>query len=400
MSLLRGIWNDGQAINTPEQQRPIDVSAAADDRVFELLFTPGANQKKVIPLIEESLTIIPRLLVLPGVTNGTVKVQPCQLIAGDATNAQAVDLSANLQTALQSALVGANSSGSTRIDLLYATVSRSVPAAIGSPPAGSAYAGIGLASTGTGAQQSRSIKDVSSGSVSTQTINIYDVPTVALTILAGTPGGGAPSLPADSASAFNFSLATLTIATGYTSGAAITQSLITPLWTGGYVPSGRVRLIRHGSLVDKAPGTTGKATTPLSDRWPSVNRMVIPVVVTATSQTITLDDSIDWRQRIITIRAMRPFSDGTNTAMKALENTGHIPGVNVNVTFGPAVTTGLAGSSGQIIGSDGTPYWQFKMGSGGGTALVAVYQTQVLLSGTAASDVWWFDIDYTDQFVF
>lgn len=386
MSSSNRVFNVGASARASDFQKASDISSAADDRAMEILVTPGAAQKKIVPLSEESLTVAPRLLIVGQDTDGTlangkVRVRPAHFVAGVLSDPNAIGLAGKLDALLDSAVFGNNISGSTRTDLLYATLS------------------YGAAITASVRQ-----KPTAGGAPVSTTLTVENDITLTLGIVAGvsstTP---AASLPADSGSGktavYNFALAAVSIANGF-SGGAVNQAAITALWNGGYVPSNRVRLIRHGSLVDKAGGTTGKATTPLSDRWPSINRMVIPVVVTATSQTITLDDSIDWRQRIITIRAMRPFTDGTNTAMKALENPAHIPGVNVNVTFGPAVTTGLAGSSGQIIGSDGTPYWQFKMGSGGGTALVAVYQTQVLLSGTAASDVWWFDIDYTDQFVF
>lgn len=381
-------WNGnvGASWRASDAQQIADIASAADDRAMEILATPGAAQKKIIPLSEESLTLVPRQLVVGKDTDGTlanglVRVRPSYFEAGVLSDPNTIGIAGKVDANLDSGAFLNNSSGSTRTDLLYATLSY-----------------------GAAITQSVRQKPTSGGQPISTNLVIDNVITITLGIVAGvsstTP---AASLPADSGAGklavYNFALAAVSIANGF-SGGAINQAAITPLWNGGFVPSGRVRLIRHGSLVDKTTGTTGKATTPLSDRWPSINRMVVPVVVTATSQTIILDDSIDWRQRIITIRAMRPFTDGTNTAMKALENTAHIPGVNANVTFGPACTSGLAGSAGQIIGSDATPYWQFKMGTGGGTALVAVYQTQTLLSGTAASDVWWFDIDYTDQFVF
>jgi hypothetical protein len=261
VSLLRGVWNDGQALTTPELQRPNDVGAGADDRLLEVLYPPGSNQKTIIPLLA-SFAATP-LLIVPGVTNGTLKLQPCQLVAGDATNQQAIDLSVNLQAALQSALIASNSSGSTRVDLLYATISRTVPANIGSPPAGAAYAGLGVASTGTGAQQARSVKDVSSGIVTTQTINIYDVPTVTLTVLQGTPGSGAPSLPADSSTAFNFSLATISIATGYTSGTAINQAWVMATWLAAIMtaPSINVQSSVSSSSLPNATVPKGRICT-------------------------------------------------------------------------------------------------------------------------------------------
>jgi len=256
MSLLRGTWNDGEAITTVELNRPNDVSANADDRVLEALFTPGATQKRLIPL--SLSTTDHTLMVVPGGTSGSVALKPCVLVAGHPTTSTAIKMSATLLASLDSNLVGANSSGSTRIDLLYATVSRTTPATIGSPATGVAYTGLGIADVGTGATVSRTVKDVSSGNVSTQSISIYDVPTITLTILAGTPGSGvAPALPSDSGSAYNFSLSKITVANGYTSGTAISASNLTQEWTQATLPVQLVKF-QQDVVTSDAPIVTYK----------------------------------------------------------------------------------------------------------------------------------------------
>jgi hypothetical protein len=263
MSLLRGTWNNGQSITVPELNRPLDVSANADDRVYESLFTPGATQKRLIPL--DLTTTDHTKMVVPGSTSGSVALKPCTLVAGDPSVTTAIKMSATLLASLDSTLIGSNSSGLTRIDLLYATIARSTPASIGSPGTGVAYAGIGVADPGTGAQQSRTVKDTTSGTVTTQTINIYDVPTITLTVLAGTPGSGAPSLPADGASAYNFALAQITVANGFTSGSAISAGNIAQEWTQARIPHFLVRGLEDGTRSVSAlviDGTGGQTVTP------------------------------------------------------------------------------------------------------------------------------------------
>lgn len=265
MSLLRGTWNNGQSITVPELNRPLDVSANADDRVYESLFTPGATQKRLIPL--DLTTTDHTKMVVPGGTSGSVALKPCTLVAGDPSVTTAIKMSATLLASLDSTLIGSNSSGLTRIDLLYATIARSTPASIGSPGTGVAYAGIGVADPGTGAQQSRTVKDTTSGTVTTQTINIYDVPTITLTVLAGTPGSGAPSLPADGASAYNFALAQITVANGFTSGSAISAGNIAQEWTQAKIPHFLVRGLEDGTRSVSAlvaDGTGGQTVTPVA----------------------------------------------------------------------------------------------------------------------------------------
>lgn len=404
MSLDRPIWNDGQGVATPDLQRSCTDVGAVDDRVFEAILTPGITQKKIAPLIEEAAGINPHLLAIPSPTAGAVRMQPAELVAGapggTALAQQQVSLAANVQAPIDSALIAANSSGVTRYDLVYATLNRSVVA------------------TGT-----RKIKSAVDGSLSSQNVNLADAPAVTLGIVQGFLTGATPptlaqiaaALPADTNpssstfGSFNFAVAVVTVANGYASAGTIFQNAnggttyLSQAWFGGFLQSSRVRLARYGSLVDKASGTLGQATTPIGGgRFCNVSRMFVPVIVTATSQTITLDDVIDWRQRIVKIWAIRCATTGANTAGRAWENPNAIPTAggsgSVQLQTGPFFTMGTAQAYGQVFGQDATPYWQFRVNTG--NVLQALYQTQALASGTAASDVWWFDIDYTDQLIF
>lgn len=243
MSGVRKNYNDGEALNTIDFNLTTQAQAAADDRAFAALFADASNSKRVWPLADTDYD--GANLVVTGSTIGTLSLLPCTLIAGNSTNPRAVELSATLESALQSDLVAANSSGSTRVDLIYATIQRTSPSTLASAPTGTAYAGkngVDLRSYPS-AIASRTVKSPTSGSVTTQTITVVQIPTITLNILQGTPGGGAPSLPADTAPTgavtdgiYNFSLATLSVANGYTSGGSINQSDITPTWTKATIP--------------------------------------------------------------------------------------------------------------------------------------------------------------------
>lgn len=401
MSTTRPIWNDGQGLTTPDLQRPCDTVGGADDRAHEVLLTPGTVQKKVLPLSEESLTLNPRLLAIPssaGLTpagiNGAVRVMPFSFIAGTAANTQQISLTGNTFAAIDTTAIGSNSSGSIRYDLVYATLTRQVTVSA-----------------------SRRIKSASDGSVSSQTINLADAPTITLNINVGfLTGATAPTnaqilaaLPADTTTSFSVALTFVTVANGYSSGTTLFQSssggttYLTQCWPGGYIQSSRVRLARYGSLVDKNAGTTGQATTPIGgSRFINMNRLLVPVTVTAISQTIQLDDVIDWRQRILTIKAVRCTTTNTNVAGRAWENPNALPtasgGGTVQIICGPFFTMGTAQAYAQVFGQDATPYWNFRVNTS--NVLQALYMTQPLASGSAASDVWWMDIEYTDQFIF
>jgi hypothetical protein len=314
MSSTRNIWNDGQGLATPDLQRSADAAAAADDRVFEVLTSPGSVQKKILPLSEETATLNPRLLAVPSTgalspvgTNGAVRVMPCCLVAGSPTSTQQIALSANLQAPLDTAAITSNSSGGIRYDLVYATVNRAVSV------------------TGT-----RKIKSATDGSLSSQTVNLADAPAVTLGVNVGfLTGATAPTaiqinaaLPSDTApssstfGSFSFPIAYVTVANGYTSGTTLFQdssggtTYITQCWSGGFVPGQRVRGPRpmslyYGAANEKPSSSVLTKGTQNGERWGSqaaqyfVHFKLLNTSGISMTAGITLDNTIDWRNRFV-----------------------------------------------------------------------------------------------------
>jgi len=182
MSGTRAICNDGQEFTTTDIQAISDAAGRADDLALAALLDVPASAKRILPFASP--------LVIPS-TAGKAKVQPCLICVG--TSTLGVFALSGLITGggTDSPTFAANSSGSTRIDRLYATLTR------------------------TPATASRRIKSVTDGGRTTQTVNVYDSVTPTLHVAAGTPGGAAPALPADTATSFNVSIALVTLLDGW-----------------------------------------------------------------------------------------------------------------------------------------------------------------------------------------
>lgn len=312
MSNIRPIWNDGQGLATPDLQRIADAAGAADDRVHEVLLTPGSVLKRILPLSEETPTLNPRLLAIPSTnalsppgTNGAVRVLPCQLVAG--SSAQVIALAANLQSSLDTAAITSNSSGVIRYDLIYATVNRAVT------------------TTGT-----RKIKSATDGTLSSQTVNLADAASVTLGVNIGfLTGATAPTqaqinsaLPADTSpssstfGSFSFPIAYVTVANGYSSGTTLFQdssggsTYLTQCWPGAFVPGARVRGLKpasvfYGAANEKFSGTVLTKGVQNGERWGSATTpmffmfRLLTSTPTAAASAVVIDSSIDWRNRFI-----------------------------------------------------------------------------------------------------
>lgn len=290
MSTNQKTWTDGEAITTTESNRVARIAATMDDRAWEPLFTPGSVQKKIIPLSEESASVNPRLLMVPGVTAGAVKLMPSLFLAGGVSLPNHLNMAAKLEAALDSAIFASNASGSTRYDLVYATISYAVSV--------------------TG---SRKVKDVSTALVSTQVLNLEKVPQVVLTVLANvsnvTPTSGMPADPGDG-SAYNFPLCYVALPNGYTATTVITQSQVTHLWSGSWLAPQRVHGMRPMSVYAGAGVEKPSGSLPLLDRWGADSRFFGHFKVTsgtpggATPPGDVLDSTIDWRSRFVSIQLL------------------------------------------------------------------------------------------------
>lgn len=345
MSTNKKIWTDGEALTTTELQRSASIGAGGDDRAWEGLFTPGSVQKKIVPLLEESTSINPRLLAVPGVGSGSVKLQPCLLIAGGSGLPNHINLSAKLESSLDSALFGANSSGSTRYDLLYATI---------------AYA--------TSVTGSRKVKDVTTGSVSTQSLVLEKVCAPTLTILPNV-GNVTPTatMPADAVdgSSYNFPVALVAVPNGYASASAITQAMITALWSGAWVAPPRLKSVRpasifYGAATEKVPSALANGT-PGAERWGGENRFFgMATVYPSTSATpatgTIVDATIDWRNRFIygfwSIGTRQTGVEGTAALGCLLPSLQAAPGTVANNSIFPIFWSGsgnIGGGSNALL---------------------------------------------------
>lgn len=402
--LVRPIWNDGQALTTPELQRPCDLAAYADDRVLESLLNLGtlpdgatSPRKAVLPFAKDgdllSTTLQNSRVVYTDSTNSAPQLVQCLLahIKGSSDPLPGtIQLSARLDKALTGPNITANSSGVTRYDLVYATINRTTPLDITAPPASAAFAGVGKTSPGTGAQQNRKIKSVSSGIIASQLINIYDVPTITLSVVTGFLTGATPptlvqcqsALPADSSSASSFALAYITLASGYTVG-SLTQSMITQVWQTARIPTHRLQQNFVPSLYSSA--VAQKPTTPISERWAGMRQMFFNFLVkTGTPVNIgsgfIIDNTIDWRHRMLIIMGGE-YSAGSGG--QAIEGATLIPCALTNQSFG-TIGQGLV----YVTGEGDTAGFEIRYNSSATAAFIGVNSIGNLVgwvSGTPAN---------------
>lgn len=371
-------WVAGYPITDVDMTRGETTAATADDLVYQTLLTPGAVQKIAVPLLEETASVNPRLLVTPGAVTGTVQLNPCELIAGVSGQPYTVGLAAQVNAAMASTGVTSNSSGSTRFDLLYATVQRTVSVSA-----------------------SRKIKDPNTGLISTQTVNLATTPTVTLALLANAGASVAAAvaaLPADTGSAWNFPLAVITVANPYSAGTAIAQSAISQEWQGGWIPFHRRRLRRGGSIVVTQPVTASSTAKYLvKDRWGSVEGIFAPInYKTNPSNGIVLDNTIDWRRRWLKVYGGLPkVNAGAYQASEVATLGGQTSNFFSGLVF--TGTDGAGGSPCYTVTSSGATF-KFYADSANSGALT------VDISGAANDgtngDNWWIEIDGTDTFIF
>jgi hypothetical protein len=280
-----------------------------------------------------------------------------------------LNMSVKLESAFDSPQFGANTSGATRYDLVYATISYSVSA--------------------TG---SRKIKDVNTAVVSTQVLNLEKAPQVTLTVLPNVQQGNpTQNLPGDAAdgSIYNFPLCYVAIPSAYVQGAGIAQTSINPLWRGGWIAPQRIHGMRPCSIyyssANERPGSALQAGALYAERWGSDNRFfahlkLLPNTPIQPSQALTLDASIDWSFRMIWIwvaylgsATVLPLEGNANSL--GVANAGPIPssawfsGPGNNIPGGPA------------IAYSGQAQVDFQVnGPAGGT--LQIWRTGALVDGT------------------
>lgn len=399
MSGTRGIINEGYPGHYADMQRLADQAAGAADEVWGGIAGPAGvyaeqsdgtigalTDRSIIPLAREDGTagnsFLDQLLVVPRVSvNGKLTVHPAiyqvaheYLVDTGDPYAVTPALVAKQNTLLHTGLVPANSTGSTIIYLLYATVARSV--------------------TVTGSRPKRT-----STGITTQPLDLATDPTVTITLLAGTPGGAAPTLPGDTpGSAYNFALAQISIANGYTEGNAITTTQITQVWVRGGVHPERMRPIVGGDAVITPALISSRIGPPL--------RAYCPVVHSANPQTKALlsTSQYDMRQRVIRVRGIRPKLDTTYKAPEKVTVGGY------DTTHAGSFDSGLVftGTDGAV----GTPCYSVDLtgaangggvGGGGNDLRIQIYADTttgglvIKFTGNSwgAADAWWIEVEFS-----
>jgi hypothetical protein len=346
-------WTDGEAITTTEQQRSANAAAYADDRALEPVFTPY-TQKSVLPLVVESGTVDPIFAFAydsPG--NGRLSLKAARFIAGGVGLPYHVNMAHHQETDVSTGQFAANSSGSDRFDLVYATVSQYVSA--------------------TG---SRKVKDIQSGAVTTQVLNLEKKTQVVLNILTGSLV--LPSDPADG-SAYNFAICSVKVPNGYTLGASFAatlgMSVQNILYDRSYIAPARVK--RFFPLIPNEAArqpATFKAVARMGYR----RGIEGSFRYSAAAQTLTLTAPFSVDNRVVTIRMAR------NSDNSALDNSN--PGA-VNGIGG--VTLKVGSTATNNIAFDGK---NFTFSFSGTTIFITC-----VTAPTSANDNWWFEMEFTDN---
>lgn len=386
MSGTQGVFAEGYPGYYSDIQRVADQAAAAADEVWGGLTPPAylwtdsfgnsggeATDRTVTPLYGEFGTngnALHQLVVIPSGTPGKLTVRPVRFTIGpDSLEYGSSALVATMSDSMDSALLTANGAGSTRVDLLYATVQRSVSV--------------------TG---SRPIRNNSG--IITQSVTLATAPSVTLTILPGTPGAGvAPALPADGVDSYNVPLAEVGADPGYASGDAIITGKIRQAWSRGGVMQEHIRPIIGGDGIN--------SRTLVSSRLGPKLTAFCPAVHNATPQTITLITSqmYDMRQRWVRVVGTRPKLDTTFKTGEAVTAAGADTAHN-----------GVFDSLWCHTGTDGAVFFTVTLANAGNAGagsvkfdLSADSTTGVLkavVTGTPynTADNWWIVVEFTGSF--
>lgn len=279
----RQIFNGGYPATSDDLQSLADAAARADELASRVQLAAGTAGKGVFPLTPDGqLTTSPHRLVLPGV--GTAAVLPAFYAAYDTSGTvQGLDplLAGAATDLLASPPIASNATGSTRYDVVYATLYR-------------------VATTGA-----RKTKDTTTGAVATQTVQLHTDVAVQISLLTGnaTQPTGATNfnVPADSATAWNFPLAVLAVPNGYAAGGTLSSTAVLDCWTRLWQPAGRARGWPPGSLMSGAyaAAANGRGSTVMRRYGDRPRGSAVFQHHQSSGVWYVLDNSVDYRNRIL-----------------------------------------------------------------------------------------------------
>lgn len=295
-------WNVGQIITDEDLQATVDAAEDVATRIWETLAAArssvGAASKLLIPLDGEPSGIAfetgkhdTAVLAygIPGPA-GYVRVKRFRAVIGAATadaNVTPIAITGRTPTQTNVGPFAANASGLARVDYVVARVQ------------------IDASKTA-----SRLVLDPVTKQKSSNVIVLERAATIAIEILVGTPGAGAPPLPADNlvTGVYYVPIAVVPIPNGYTVGTIIAPQL-EQRWPRGGVHR---RVLAPVARLDGADAYAN----PMPDAPWSLHAIerfgVLNHSVAATFELSSpLNASgIDWRRRLVRIRLVRPVSHG------------------------------------------------------------------------------------------
>lgn len=368
-------WSDGQAVTTEDLNAMANDSAIADDRVSRVLYPPPATGgaaygKRIMPLFEETSSRAPYQLVVPGATNGRVKTRPFFAEVGEpnisSPNLPDILLAGTLEDELQTPASFANTTtpSQSRIDLVYALIKRG------------------------STQEQREQRD-SANQTSLQQFTVRKPLEITLGVQIGTEAvtPSAPSLPADSSSAWYIPLAYVTLVHPY-SGGAITQSQITQAWPAAWIPQTRTQRFRPASCMANAysAGVNGRASTDMSERFGAALSVAANIQHAVNSASwVVIDSNADWRYRIVKVSALRLGATPASTsAAGAPLGSDHSP---------PLYTHSGATNFWEPTIGTGTPAFRANPSNG---ALEVLFNFNP--PGGFPANTWWIHAEATEQF--
>lgn len=402
MSGQRSIANVGVVLDAEDGQRWMDDAAKADDLVTELLLMPGtvssgSYTKRVVPLATETSSKGNELLVVPSSTNGKVTVKPAwygaaQVESGSSSAPQIV-LAGRSRVSTDSTTIAAGG-GVARWDLIYMTMARA-----------------------TSVTQQRYYRDTSDNETAVTVALATDVTfTIGKVSSTVSLSDALAQLPSDSASAWNFPLAVVVVASGYLANGVIYQNssggstYITQQWSRGGISRDRVNELSPVDYGSVPAGNQPTTASLLTSRWQGKveKHLFLKLKNADGSTTFTVDTSIDWRGRWLRVWYHRPSSPGTtNNTPETVADTAGSNGSVAGVAHGYSDTYGgtcavyfrLSGGNSdsselqmgfQANATTGALEFKPRMTAGGTTDTFVVYDN-------TNGDIWSFFIEASPQ---
>lgn len=377
MTAPHKLWHVGDAVTVGEMQRVADAAAYADDRTQEAIFTPGVTgtQKRIV-LLSNDTADQANALVQWSDASASWQVMPCRYIVGTAP--YTIDASATSTTPMLFTL--ADNPGSPRTDLVYATLS--------------------LATTNT----TRRVKDATSSAVTAQSVDVEEHWNITVNVAQGISGGAAGVLPADTATTYNFALATFPLASGYVHTMAGLQGLtsgISHVYERAWITPNRIRTMRPASIYSSTDAHKSAMTFP-SGSFGTVQTIFFGFVFDSTFPVgsgtwIVLDNSTNYIARYILGGAiMRAADAGLYPPPRHFSTSASGAGGGTSASIRAAITPGYGNQDILAVTFPNGVAFTFKTGLNGELCVYASAYSAPLSSD--GKDNYWGHITITDQF--